>query len=421
MATINQRPLVMQSAQNNPYTAQQYALDTARAGRYDEVSKEMLKRAGDPLQGQVVDGIYVAPSWTQGLAKVAEAYAGRKGQDYAEKQRAEFGQKYLTSQQEGLRAISEAMSGRDYPLAGNLAATYLGADSPAYKQITEALIKAQTPDYMNVNGQIIRTMGDSVEPVGDFRTKYEDPMAGPRGSLIQRSDTNQYGQVVGPVSAGTMINNLLPGPERFGQTAASEFVKLYAADVNNARSVPDRLATFKRMYEVSDSIRYSPFNEIESKLREYANSVGVKTPDRLDIGTSEGRQLVAGLLADYLTGGNSRSLTDRDLQKLEDALPSLGTNPDAFKNAIVNGVKSLEQEYAKGAEASQLLQQGNTGIPLPQLAPFEASWAQRPATAVPEGLDYGQFAPEDVKFTAQKYGITEAAALEKLKGASGAD
>lgn len=46
--------------------------------RQQKLSDMLLQQSSDPLQGSMVSNHYVAPSWTQGLAKMLQAYAGTK-------------------------------------------------------------------------------------------------------------------------------------------------------------------------------------------------------------------------------------------------------------------------------------------------------------------------------------------------------
>lgn len=70
-------------------------MEIARKTRYAEA---LRRQSEEPMQGQMVSGYYVAPSWTQGLAKMLSAYgAGKMDRDaadeakrYGEQQRADF-------------------------------------------------------------------------------------------------------------------------------------------------------------------------------------------------------------------------------------------------------------------------------------------------------------------------------------------
>lgn len=41
-------------------------------------AQALMQQANEPLQGQMVGGQYIAPSWTQGLAKALGTYLGAK-------------------------------------------------------------------------------------------------------------------------------------------------------------------------------------------------------------------------------------------------------------------------------------------------------------------------------------------------------
>lgn len=81
----------------NPFTSKQASYGNALAPgewemqgqqimRQRKLAEALQQQADDPLQGQMVSGIYVAPSWTQGAAKLAKALSGKYQMAQADEQ-----------------------------------------------------------------------------------------------------------------------------------------------------------------------------------------------------------------------------------------------------------------------------------------------------------------------------------------------
>lgn len=60
-------------------TPNPYVMALRNLEREREIPEAMAQQSMQPMQGQMVSGHYVAPSWTQGLSKLAQAYMAKKG------------------------------------------------------------------------------------------------------------------------------------------------------------------------------------------------------------------------------------------------------------------------------------------------------------------------------------------------------
>lgn len=83
-------------------------------------AQALMQQANEPLQGQMVGGQYIAPSWTQGLAKALGMYLGTKSQVELPKQQMELQQMQdqRLAQQFGL-PVAQAMPVGDVPQGGS--------------------------------------------------------------------------------------------------------------------------------------------------------------------------------------------------------------------------------------------------------------------------------------------------------------
>lgn len=77
----------MPAQQSNPFASPDVLQQQARFQQNQALAGALLQQSQQPLQGQMVSGHYVAPNWTQGLAKALQAYAGyRAWQDLPQQQ-----------------------------------------------------------------------------------------------------------------------------------------------------------------------------------------------------------------------------------------------------------------------------------------------------------------------------------------------
>lgn len=83
-------------------------MEIARKTRYAEA---LRRQSEEPMQGQMVSGHYVAPSWTQGLAKMLSAYgSGKMERDAAEAAKA-YGEQQRTDFTDTAAKYAQALRG----------------------------------------------------------------------------------------------------------------------------------------------------------------------------------------------------------------------------------------------------------------------------------------------------------------------
>jgi hypothetical protein len=105
----------------------QLSIAQANAIRQQQLANMLQHGALEPMQGQMAGKVYVAPSWTQGLAKALQMYGSLKAQDQAIAEQERAGQ----IDQDERAKFAQAMQG------GNLQEAYalgMGSQSPTVQQ-----------------------------------------------------------------------------------------------------------------------------------------------------------------------------------------------------------------------------------------------------------------------------------------------
>lgn len=123
--------------------------------RRQRMAEQLLQQSQEPLQGQMVSGHYVAPSWTQGLAKVMQSYMGRKGVEEADQRMVELAKQLRGQEQADIQKFSQLAQGTPartiQPLTptddeGNpMPAAEVAGQAPNLGAAYAALLSSQSP------------------------------------------------------------------------------------------------------------------------------------------------------------------------------------------------------------------------------------------------------------------------------------
>ncbi len=103
----------------NPFITQQQQLpaelnqpvESAQIMRQRRLAEQLLADSQKPLDGQVVGGRYIAPHWTQGLAKIASGYVAGKKLEEADTQTANLQTKLRDQRATDMEALVKALKG----------------------------------------------------------------------------------------------------------------------------------------------------------------------------------------------------------------------------------------------------------------------------------------------------------------------
>jgi hypothetical protein len=86
--------------------------DVLALARRQRMAESLLQQGQQPVEGQTVSGIYVAPSWTQHLAKGLQSYLGMKGMQDVEGQQKAMYENQRTQGAADMQRMSEALTGK---------------------------------------------------------------------------------------------------------------------------------------------------------------------------------------------------------------------------------------------------------------------------------------------------------------------
>ena len=127
------------------------------------MAQMLLQQGQEPLQGQMVSGHYVAPSWTQGLAKGLQAYMGQKGLKESDEKMLELARQLRSQEQGDIQKFMELSQGKPartiQPLTPNddegnpMPAAQVDAQSPDMNAAYAALLSSQSPQLRQMGMQ----------------------------------------------------------------------------------------------------------------------------------------------------------------------------------------------------------------------------------------------------------------------------
>lgn len=80
--------------------------------RQRKLAEALQAQADEPLQGQMVSGIYVAPSWTQGAAKLAKALSGKYQMAQADEREKALGRQMAKDRADAIKNYFDVTTGK---------------------------------------------------------------------------------------------------------------------------------------------------------------------------------------------------------------------------------------------------------------------------------------------------------------------
>lgn len=120
--------------------------------RQMQMAEKLRNQAEEPLQGQMVSGIYVAPSWTQYLAKALAPLSARKAEETAKAKAADLSAQRMEERQNTLQQFSKALAGTPETASPFQADNPFGEDLGNLQTVTPA-VKGSRDAAMSVLGQ----------------------------------------------------------------------------------------------------------------------------------------------------------------------------------------------------------------------------------------------------------------------------
>jgi hypothetical protein len=194
--TTGQAPINMQQVSAVPSAYQGDALELARAQRL----AQMLS-SSEPAQGQMISGRYVAPSWTQNLAQLANAATGAYFANKAETQQQALAEKLRKGETEAFADFEKIKRGTPAVEGG-----VYGPDNKLTMQTTPDMIGPQgelTSQYR----QVAPVAGVAPNAPAAYANLYADPRASQRLRDFAFNKMNEGPIKVGPedvlLEAGT--------------------------------------------------------------------------------------------------------------------------------------------------------------------------------------------------------------------------
>jgi hypothetical protein len=349
---------------------QEAELAAAQIERQRQLAMALQAQANRPLQGQMVGSHYVAPSWTEGLSRLAQAYMGRRGMQGADQNAVALAERKAmlqgeqiddyfaddTSMDAGTKAKIKAAAVSGNPMLAALVTASLKAKEEAAAKNTigaKDLLPYTAPtaipnlvtqgttgftpkaETKEVNGVVYSVgTGTDGKPVltpveGNPQMKTElingdlyevNPVTNSRRKLDNAPKVN-VSQSMSPVNKGE-----------------SEFLKTLGKEsaeaISNARKAKhtgqQTLSAVSQLETLDKAGTFSgPTANIATGLAAFADTIGVPV-DKTKLANSDAyRSQIAQQISTYLTAGSGvgRSLTDQDRKVLEQQFPALIVTP----------------------------------------------------------------------------------------------
>jgi hypothetical protein len=120
--------------------------EAAQIMRRQKMAEQLLEKGQEPLNGQMVSGHFVAPSWTQQLAKTLQGYMGRKEQASADEAQTALAEKLRNQNQDEISQFTGMLQGKPaITLPEGEQGPVLPAQAPDLQGAMQFAAKSQNP------------------------------------------------------------------------------------------------------------------------------------------------------------------------------------------------------------------------------------------------------------------------------------
>lgn len=396
------------------------------------LAQAMMQQSMQPSQVQMMGRVAVAPSPMEGLAKLANAYFGRKGQERADQSEVELARRksdIMGQQVEDYVGADSTMTDAERqqirqaatsnnPMLMQLVTSAIKAKQDlAAKRAEAGIVSANTLAGMSDPSSVLSSV-QSGTGIAGFTPKPElqtvdgvvytvkggkdgtslAPVAGnPQyGTEVINGDLYQVHPVTGKrtkldnapkVNVSTQVNNLNKGETKFMETLGTKTADAVDTIRNSKIQAQKTTAVVNQLESLDKKGTFSgPTANLATNLSAFADTFGIPV-DKGKLGRS---QEYAGVLAQqisaYLTSGAGvgRSLTDADREQLEKQFAQLVVTP-AGRKRIFNSLRSAAQrdiQYADQVQAN-LEKSYPEAATLFNLTPAQQTYPQAPVNTDP--------------------------------------
>ena len=371
--------------------------------RQQRMSEMLLQSGFQQPQGQMISGHYVAPSFAQNLAGLANIYVGQKGLENAEKAQIDLANKLRLEGDKDLMAYGQAITpkpaveggiyGPDNKLTTQTTADMYGANmelNPQYKEVVPQA--AVEPDY--AKGMSILRRSKDPETRQLAKMLMLDQMKTqilPEGGTIIRGGIGGSGATIeGKPKQTELIRdyNFAKTPEGgnfkgnftdydlMRRTASSQKINVQNAlpfqeqiytdtgkalitDFNTLKSIPSQVRQLERVADIAPKSFAGSFADTKLQtVKFFNNNFDTKiAPEKVN-NTEELRAVLFTNIMDNLKKMDA-SPSQEQQRVMQASLGSIGTDPNALPS-VVNVYKQvlLDKVEEHNARVGQTIQKG---------------------------------------------------------------
>lgn len=359
--------------------ATDFDVQAAELARRRAQVAEMLKQTQSPMQGQMISGHYVAPSWAQHLEKLGSSFLGNKSMEQAAEEESKLANDYRTGlgdavetymkTREGTpeqlqqgqgplanpddlqitpavkgdprRAMVDAMTSQFKELrdVGRADFANMGKQGMSQKDwlslaahfdpasvreaaVTGDMTKLRRPvkDH-TVNGQVVQTSETGVNPVGDFRDKFAPPetMQGVNGPMtVQKTQGTGEIKTLGGSGPSVVVNTGEQGEAVFSKEASKQLANNLQVSMEEARKAQQSLETFSNAKTQLANIKGGTGSETILAAKKVMQMLGVPNDPSITSMEQVKSALGQAVMDNAKTLGTGNGFTDSDRKFLQE-------------------------------------------------------------------------------------------------------
>lgn len=134
----------------------EYVAELRKLSKQERMAEELAKRGMQPLQGQMVGGVYVRPSIFQGLSNIANSWVAKGEQDKVEEGYKLLGEKWKAQDESERQKIIDARQGTpEIPIPEDGMGPGRPAIPASHQNIINTMLQSRIPEFRKGAMQIM--------------------------------------------------------------------------------------------------------------------------------------------------------------------------------------------------------------------------------------------------------------------------
>lgn len=341
--------------------AQASTLEALQAKRLSDMAAALGQSAMEPLQGQMVSGHYVAPSWAQGLNKALQGYLGGRLAKLSDERTAKRLDDAAARRQAAVQSIAQAMQ-QGGPQLQRAMLGAAASDDPQLQKLGQQFLgkgpTSWTPGQVHTDA-----FGNVMEPraAGGGKGWGLEAIGGDlyqaSGSGLKKLDNAPKTSI--SVNASPVVMGQRAGAMEYFKHAAGQ-VKALGEQASNSQQLLQTLNTLQQLDQAG--INSNITSDVVTVMQNLGQALGVKVDSSKLANTEAYNSLIIDLWQKAVSqNGGNRGVTAEEAAEIKKLTPMAKFSPEARQQLFqiqgaaarrnIQAYQQANESFAKAASA----------------------------------------------------------------------